>query len=160
MFGIDILEERIEKAKRRYPAIKWNCGNAANMEFPDDEFDMVLESTMFYVISDENLASSIASEMVRVTKPGGFILLIDWRYGLPWEKEFRAVTNRRVKRLFRVGEKTVIEKTYRGALVPPVGRFISKNLPSMYFLVQRLMPFLVGMRLVILRKCNVKKDVL
>ncbi|NPV60812.1 MAG: class I SAM-dependent methyltransferase [Actinobacteria bacterium] len=158
MFGIDILDERIEEARRRFPAINWICGDAAHMGFPDEEFDVVLESTMFYAISDQSLASLIASEMVRVTKPSGFILLVDWRYGVPWEKEFRAVTKRRIKRLFNVGDETLIEKTFNGALVPPIGRFLSKHLPATYFLIQKVMPILVGMKLVILRKSGDNKD--
>lgn len=159
LFGIDILQERIEQARQRFPAVNWICGDAAKMEFSDDEFDIVLESTMFCTIRDERLASLIANEMVRVTKPGGFILLIDWRYGIPRGNEFKAVTKKRIKRLFKVVERTFIDKTYCGALIPPFGRFLSKHLRASYFLLQRALPFLVGMKLVILRKPGDKKNV-
>jgi hypothetical protein len=40
----------------------------------------------------------------------------------------------------------------KGALVPPVGRFLSSRLPGLYFAVQALMPPLVGQTTTILER--------
>jgi ubiquinone/menaquinone biosynthesis C-methylase UbiE len=154
LYGIDILEERILEARYKYPNINWISGDAINMRFADNTFDLVFESTMFVQITDDDLAKRIASEMLRVTKCGGYILLIDWRYSKPWEAAYRGLSIRRIKELFTTGSKCQIEGVFRGALVPPLGRFVSKRFPSGYFLLQRLFPFLVGQIAVTLKKIN------
>ena len=59
---------------------------------------------------------------------------------------------KRISRLFNVGPNTIVRKVFRGALVPPVGRFFSKNVPSMYFAISALFPFLVGQKATVLQK--------
>jgi len=152
IYGIDIMSERINEAKKKFPNINWIHGDASCMKFEDNFFDCVMESTMFIQITNDDLAGKIAKEMVRVTKKGGYILLIDWRYSRPFNKEYKGLSKKRIINLFAVGKKTLLFKTYRGALVPPVGRFISKNIPYIYFLVQLLFPFLVGQITTILKK--------
>jgi len=60
--GIDILEERILEAKRRFPNINFVHGDASHMAFPDETFDIVTESTMFVQLTDDALAHQISNE--------------------------------------------------------------------------------------------------
>jgi hypothetical protein len=62
------------------------------------------------------------------------------------------VTPARIAALFDVGGSTSVIARERGALVPPVGRRLSRYLPSLYFLVQALLPPLVGQVTTVLRK--------
>ena len=64
-------------------------------------FNLVMESTMFVQLTDEELSQKISQEMLRVTKPGGYILLIDWRYGKPGNTDYLAVSNKRITKLKR-----------------------------------------------------------
>jgi SAM-dependent methyltransferase len=150
--GIDLEEDRIAKARHQAPNVDFRCGDARHLEFEDGTFDLVLESTMFVLMTDEDVAKAIAAEMVRVTKPGKYIMLIDWRYGKPGSSTYRGMSKERIASLFDVGRSTRVEAVERGALIPPVGRFLSKSLPSLYFLVQALMPPLVGQTTTVLRK--------
>ncbi|MEW6556115.1 MAG: class I SAM-dependent methyltransferase [Elusimicrobiota bacterium] len=152
LYGVDILEDSIVKAKDRFPNISWTHGDAGCLKFEDDFFDCVMESTMFLQMTDDDLSDKVAKEMVRVTKKGGYIMLIDWRYSHPFNKTYKGLSKKRIANLFGVGSETSVFKVYRGALVPPVGRFISKNIPSFYFILQKLFPFLVGQMVTILRK--------
>lgn len=152
LHGIDILEERIAEGRVRYSNLMLTCDNAADMSFPSDSFDVVTESTMFVQITDEALAASIADEMIRVCKPGGYLLLIDWRYGKPGNKAYRALSRARIDSLFRVGTTCRFVCAYRGALVPPVGRFLSSRLPSFYFLIRALIPALAGSTTTLLQR--------
>lgn len=120
------------------------------MEFADASFDLVFESTMF-ILTDEAKATSIAQDMIRVTRDSGFIVLADWRYGKPRNPDFRGVSRERISRLLDVGTKTRILRSERGALIPPVGRFLSRVLPSFYFPVQALFPFLAGQTTTVLQ---------
>ncbi len=91
-------------------------------------------------------------EMLRVTQRGGHILLCDWRYSKPGSATHRAVTQKRIAELFEIGRQTNHCAVFAGPLVPPAGRFLSRRVPSAYFLVSRLLPFLVGQVTTVLRK--------
>lgn len=150
--GIDLDEARVARARALLPAVDVRACDASRMEFADEAFDLVFESTMFLQMTDDALASSIAREMIRVTRDDGFIIIADWRYGKPGNPNFRGVSQARLAQLFDVGGSTTVIRRERGALVPPVGRFLSRSLPSLYFAVQSLAPFLVGQTTTVLRK--------
>lgn len=150
--GIDVLVDRIAEGRRKYPNIRFVCHDASSMPFDAEEFDFVLESTMFVQITDEKLAQGIASEMLRVTKQNGYVLLIDWRYDKPGNNNYKAVSRKRIERLFAVGSLADIVSRANGPLVPPVGRPVSAYLPSAYFLLRAVCPFLVGLKTTLLRK--------
>ena len=150
--GIDLDQDRIDAALRQAPNVDFRCGDARKLDYPDASFELVLESTMFVLMTDEAVARDIAREMIRVTKPGGHLMLIDWRYGKPGNATYLGLSKSRIVSLFDVGNSTRVEAVEKGALVPPVGRFLSKSLPSLYFMVQALMPPLVGQTTTLLRK--------
>jgi len=150
--GIDISPERIADGNMKYPNISLQCGDAQKLPFSTCSYDLTCESTMFVQITDERMSIEIAKEMIRVTKVGGFILLRDWRYGKFWDNSYLACCKKRVSQMFQVGTSTVLLGTYRGAIIPPLGRFLSKNLPASYFLVSSLFPASVGEVVYLLRK--------
>ena len=152
LYGIEILNERIEEGRRKLPNINWACGDAASMQYDDNTFDIVYESTMFVQIIDEFLAERIANEMLRVVKPGGYVVLSDWRYSMPNDTRYKALSKRRISSLFHVGSQSIICATYKGALIPPLGRFLSTHAPSLYFPICRIFPFLVGQTTTVLQK--------
>ena len=143
LYGIDIIPERIQEAQERWPTINFAHGDAVSMEYESDFFDMVMQSGMFFQTRDDNRARLAADEMLRVVKPGGHIMLIDWRYNYG-HPECKRLSRTRIVQLFQVGTKTSILCCTSGALIPPLGRFLSTYLSSSYFVVQRLLPFLVG----------------
>jgi ubiquinone/menaquinone biosynthesis C-methylase UbiE len=154
MTGIDILPDRILAAKRLWPQIRFVQGDASRMEFADDSFDLIFESTMFATLPDDALSAAIASEMVRVCRPGGHLMLVDWWTLKLGDPSYKALTRRRVANLFAVGRQTDLLRVYRGALVPPLGRWLSKWFPSAYFAVAAAFPFLVGQVTYLLQKLH------
>ncbi len=153
LVGIDLLPERVEAAKRRLPGVRIECADASKLPFEAGAFDVVQASTMFVQITDDDLAGRIASEMIRVAKPGGHLLVCDWRYDKPGEHQYKALGRSRLRRLFGVGESTTVKRVHAGALVPPVGRRLSRwDWPGVYFTFQRLLPFLVGQVVTVLEK--------
>ena len=152
LHGIDFQEERIAAAKEKCPSIHFEHGDATKLRFASETFDLVHEATMFIHSVDEELSGKIAGEMLRVTKPGGHILICDWRYSKPESAAYRAVTQKRIGKLFEVGSKASRCEVFAGPLVPPVGRFLSKRLPSLYFLAGAFLPFLVGQTTTVLHK--------
>lgn len=83
LHGIDILEDRILKARKSFPGINFTAGDAGNTAYPGSSFDMVFENSVLIQTTDDKASEKIAREMLRVVKPGGHILLIDWRYSNP-----------------------------------------------------------------------------
>ena len=71
VYGIDISPILIEKVKTQFPKINVSVGDAENLEFKDNFFDIVFcfRSTWYF----PNIIKSI-SEMLRVVKVGGLII--------------------------------------------------------------------------------------
>ena len=106
--GIDVLGDRIAEARSKLPNVPFHCGDARCMEFPDSAFDLVMEWTMFVQITDKSLSRQIAQEMLRVTKPGSFVLLVDWRYSKPGNAQYKGLNLERIRSLFDVGSRTTL----------------------------------------------------
>ena len=157
--GVDLLEDRIHKAKASNSLITFECADATRLQFPDDSFDLVTETMMFLQLTDDATAKRIASEMIRVTKPGGTLLVSDWRYSKPGSHEFKGVSRKRLGNLYDVGRRTEVRAAFRGSLVPPLGRFLSKNFPAAYFMIHALLPWSAGHMVTTLRKIEVSKSV-
>ncbi|MEM7346557.1 MAG: methyltransferase domain-containing protein [Chloroflexota bacterium] len=73
-------------------AIEFRKGNAEKLPFSDDEFDIIISST----VMEEVDADKMLAEMIRVTKPGGRVGVIvrgtdmPWVYNLPLGAELKA----------------------------------------------------------------------
>ena len=151
LFGIDLMPERIATAKLKYPNLNFQCCDASKAPLETGAFDLLIQSTMFLQLPNETLAQGIASEMVRMTKPGGHILNTDWRYDF-WRPGYTAMSLKRLKRLFKVGTETEIVCRENGPLLPPLGRFLSAHAAPLYFATQALLPFFAGQVTTLLRK--------
>jgi len=85
--GVDLSEEMLGQANVRIREKAWShirvmCMNAEQLGFDDDSFDMV---TSFHVVSVVSDPYQMMSEVVRVCKPGGRILIINhFRSQNPW----------------------------------------------------------------------------
>lgn len=99
--GVELLQERALEAQRLCPAgVSVHCGNAATLEFPDQAFDLVIQSTVFTSILNREVRQKLAREMLRVLKPAGFILWYDFHMNNPWNADVRGVTRRDIHNLF------------------------------------------------------------
>jgi|SRR5882672_4572154 len=152
LHGIDIQEDRILEARSLLPNVDFRCGDASASFFEEGAFDVVFESTMFVQITSEELAGKIAKEMIRVTRKGGFLVLSDWRYSKPGNKEYKGLSLSRLRELFQVGLSTNLLGRFRGALIPPIGRLLSKRAAFLYFPLRTFLPFLAGHQVHILNK--------
>jgi ubiquinone/menaquinone biosynthesis C-methylase UbiE len=150
--GLDSEAERIEQARTRFPNVEFLCESAEHMSVSDSTFDLVFESTLFMMLTSEEIAQRVAVEMLRVTRRGGFVMIADWRYAEPRSQDHRAMTLKRMASLFDVGGATTVVARERGALVPPLGRFLSRHAPSLYFIAHGLLPFAAGQVTTVLRK--------
>ncbi|HVF40865.1 MAG TPA: class I SAM-dependent methyltransferase, partial [Gemmatimonadaceae bacterium] len=150
--GIDLIPERIDAARAGLPGVDFRSESADALSHPSDSFEIVYESGLFTAVMDESLAKGMADEMIRVAKPGSFIVLVDWRYRKPRNPNYAGLSLKRLRRLFEVGRRTTFVAQERGSLIPPLGRFLSRRAPSLYFVVQGLLPFAVGQTTTVIQK--------
>jgi ubiquinone/menaquinone biosynthesis C-methylase UbiE len=77
--GVDLTPEMLRQARafqteKNVPNAAFACGDAEQLPFPDAAFDLVTCQCSFHHMPKPGL---VLREMVRVTKPGGRLLIID-----------------------------------------------------------------------------------
>ena len=81
--GIDVEEPHLERARMRCAEfgdrVRFELGDALNLAFDDDTFDLVVCRHVLQAVSD---ARRVLEEIRRVTKPGGRVHLIAEDYGM------------------------------------------------------------------------------
>jgi len=136
LYGIDLLPDRIEVARRAYPGICFICGNAESLDFPDAHFDLVLLFTVLSSILDDRVAHNVAREACRVLKPGGAVLWYDFRYNNPRNPHVRGITRQQIHQLFPGLEMHLRTIT----LLPPLARHLGRMTPILYPLLAAIPP--------------------
>jgi ubiquinone/menaquinone biosynthesis C-methylase UbiE len=129
LVGVDLLPNRVRTAQETYPELTFLEANAERLDFPDGSFDLVSAFTVFSSIIDPGMARNVARSMSRVLRPGGAVIWYDLRYPNPWNRHLRALTKRRIRRLFP-SSRMALEST---TVLPPVarrlGRFSDRTYP-------------------------------
>ena len=78
LYGIDLLPNRLTRARLRLPVCNFVNADGASLPFPADSFDLVIQYTAISSILDLNLRRAICADLLRVTRPGGLILSYDF----------------------------------------------------------------------------------
>jgi ubiquinone/menaquinone biosynthesis C-methylase UbiE len=119
--GIDLMPDRIEVARHRLPpSVRLAVGSAASLALPDESCDIVLQSTVLSSVLDADLRSSIAREMLRVTKRQGVMLWYDFFVDNPRNSDVRGLKRAEIRRLFPECELDLVRVT----LAPPLARAV------------------------------------
>lgn len=134
--GVDLLPDRIARAKRAYPGIDFRTGNAEHLEFADGSFDLLMASTVFSSILDGGMARNVATEIRRVMRPGGGLLWYDFRYDSPANRHVRGVPERRVRELF----PGLVGKLHTVTVIPPLARRLGPLTDATYPVLAILPP--------------------
>jgi demethylmenaquinone methyltransferase/2-methoxy-6-polyprenyl-1,4-benzoquinol methylase len=91
--GVDLTESMLEIARKHNKSgfVKFEIGDATHLRFEENTFDT---SCISFALHDMplNIREKVLSEMVRVTKPDGVIIIVD--YDLPHSKISRALIYR------------------------------------------------------------------
>lgn len=99
--GVDLREEALSAAAQLCPpGVKLLCGNGTSLDFPNESFDIVLQSLVFTSILDEAMRHRLAQEILRVVKKTGLILWYDFHVNNPWNPDVRGVRKSEIRRLF------------------------------------------------------------
>jgi len=94
--GIDLSEEMLQIARRKnkYPSVKFEVGDATSLPYESNYFDV---TSISFALHDmpASFRGKVLSEMARVTKPEGSIVVID--YALPRGKIWRYLVYHGIK---------------------------------------------------------------
>ncbi|MGE3539039.1 MAG: class I SAM-dependent methyltransferase [Candidatus Tectimicrobiota bacterium] len=120
--GVDLLSERTVEARKLCPEmVQIHDGNAAELPFADQTFDVVLQSTVFTSVLDPNVKQQIAAEMLRVVKSDGLLLWYDYYVNNPWNADVRGVNRQELAQLF----PGCSMRLQRITLAPPLVRILA-----------------------------------
>ena len=147
LYGIDLLDDRIEIAKDISPNINFKCGDASNLPYEDEYFDIVVQFTVFTSVLKKEIKKDIDKEMLRVLKKEGIILWYDFSYNNPKNPDVKGIKKKEVVNLFPNCKFTFKRVT----LAPPIVRFIAPRSWLLCYLLEKL-SFLCTHYLVIIRK--------
>jgi ubiquinone/menaquinone biosynthesis C-methylase UbiE len=116
--GIELDASRAQDAMKRIKGADVRVGNASQLPWEDNSFDIVFQSTVFTSILDEDIRRKAASEMKRVCKLNGFILWYDFIYNSPSNPNVKGVRKNEIKNLFSPWNV----KYKKVTLAPPIAR--------------------------------------
>lgn len=86
--GIDIDSARLDAARRKLPAVTFLAADATALPFSNGEFDLVLAVTLLCFL-DEHRRQAAVAELVRVTRPGGRIVIGELARASLWAAQRR-----------------------------------------------------------------------
>ncbi len=118
--GVDLLAERIERARELLRGATFEVADAQQLPFDDGSFDLVLGFTLLSSVTDEGARRGVAGEMKRVTRPGGLAVLYDF-WTNPLNRDARPLRRAEVRRLF-AGRRVEFRGT---TLAPPIVRALA-----------------------------------
>lgn len=117
--GLELLPQRFEQARRRLaPAVRLELGDATRADVEPASQHIVLQSTVFSSLLDEDFQQRLADAMWRWVAPGGGVLWYDFTFDNPRNTHVRGVPLSRVQRLFPEGRLSARRVT----LAPPIAR--------------------------------------
>ena len=138
LVGNELLPERAAAARRQLPAATaLHVGDATELPFDGDSFDLVYQSTVFSSLLDDAFQQRLADAMWRWVKPGGGVLWYDFTFDNPRNADVRGVPLARVRALFPHGGIDALRVT----LAPPISRRVCRISPAAYGVFNAL-PFL------------------
>ena len=131
LVGNELLEERAFNARQILPpAVRIIVGDAAELRFADNLFDVVYQSTVFSSILDKSFQVRLANRLWDWIRPGGGLLWYDFVVDNPRNPDVRGLPVNRIRELFPDGEFTA----WRTTLAPPISRLVCLVHPFLYTL--------------------------
>ena len=145
--GVELNPRRVGLARLRLPAAPLHEGDARSLPWPDASFDILTQITVFATIISATARREIASEMIRVLRPGGLSLSYEMRLNNPSNARVRALPETEIRGLFPGCRISLQSLT----LAPPLARRIVP-LSWVLAMVLEKVPFLRPHCLAVIRK--------
>jgi ubiquinone/menaquinone biosynthesis C-methylase UbiE len=137
LHGVDLLPERIRRARQALPA-DFHVADAQALPYAPASFDLVLGFTLLSSLLDPSARQRVAAELRRVLRPAGLILLYDFWVN-PLNRHARPLSRAEVRSLFpglraRFASVTLAPPLARAVVPLPGGRVACTILEVLPFL--------------------------
>lgn len=103
------------------PAADLRTGDAVELPWDNDTFQLAVASTLFTSVLDLNVRRLIADEITRVLAPGGALLWYDFAYNNPRNPNVQGIGRAEIRKLFPALQGEIRTVT----LAPPLARLIA-----------------------------------
>jgi ubiquinone/menaquinone biosynthesis C-methylase UbiE len=141
IYGVDALGDRLEEARRKVPlGVNLSLVNAAKLNFADSFFDLVLMFHSVSMMAEEQMRVSVASEALRVLKPGGAVLWYDFRYQRPAMRGLECPIRKRDLRRWFPGCRFHLQSILA---FPPISRRLARIWLPLWYLLKIIPPLRV-----------------
>lgn len=132
--GVDLDPVSVATATAAHPWAVFAEGSADRLPFPRGHFDVVAAVTLFSSLPSAELERGVASEIERVTRPGGSLVWYDLRYDNPWNPDVHGLSRNRIGEIFSGwgGELRTL------TLLPPIARRLGPLVPIGYPLLHAI----------------------
>ncbi|MEM9554811.1 MAG: class I SAM-dependent methyltransferase [Acidobacteriota bacterium] len=121
LHGIEIDPDRAAVAHEALPGADLRVGDARALPWPNATFRLVVVSTVFTSILDDDTRRAIAAEIERVLAPAGALLWYDFRVDNPRNPRVRRVGRRTLRHLF----PRLVGPIQSVSLAPPIARLVA-----------------------------------
>ena len=137
LLGTEFLDDRLERARTISPAgIRWHLGG---LDFDGgDGFDLVSAHTVFSSVLDNGERQELANAMWEKVRPGGWLLIFDFRYNNPRNPNVRKVTQKELEKWWPASDRLFCT----GLLAPPLARLLIKQNYILAEILTSIFPFL------------------
>ena len=149
MFGLDIRLGRLKRAGRSMPELKFICGDASALCFPDDHFDLILMYTTLSSVLDASIRYRIGQELLRIVRQGAIIISYDVRFPNPMNPQTCAIRKKELRRIFPGCEIAFHSTT----LIPQLARPLARVSTSLCSFLWNL-PFLRSHYMAVIRRAT------
>ena len=116
VYPVDFSQGMLDSGRKRHPDLQFTLGDALNIPFKDNEFDV---TTISFGLRNTNDVNKALQEALRVTKDGGRLVVVEFSH--PTNKIFRTVYMK-----------------YLMALLPKISRKLSSNPDAYVYLAESI----------------------
>lgn len=121
LHGIELDAGRAAQARERLPVADLRVGDGTDLPWPDASFGLVVASTVLTSVLESDTRRALASEIIRVLRPGGVFVCYDFRVNNPRNPRVRGIGRPEIRELF-----SGLEGDIRSlSLAPPLARLVA-----------------------------------
>lgn len=137
LYGVDLLEQRLERARIAVPAAEIRRADARDLPFPDRYFALTFAFTTLSSLPDRAAVRAAVAEVDRTLETGGLLLCYEPRLPNPFNRETRSIRPADLRSVLG-GEPESSALT----LLPPLARRLGRATEVLYGPLTRVHPLL------------------